>query len=123
VSSSGATRPASAADRFMRKLLLIENAAPKSLISVRTSLAVAAIRCVVTYAVIPALLPIFGWLGVVATPVAMVLTLVAIGFAIFGLRRVWLADFRYRWAYTTFIVVLVTALTILLVGDVRTLLA
>jgi hypothetical protein len=110
-----------AADRIARRLLRIEHAAPRSLISLRGSLVIAAIRCVLTYAVLPALAPTLGWLGVVATPLAVVLSLAAIVLSIVSLRRVWLADFRHRWPYTAFIVLVLAALIAVLASDVRTL--
>jgi hypothetical protein len=117
-----AAPPRSAADRFARKVLLLENAAPRALISLRGSLVIAAIRCVITYALLPLLIPVIGWLGVVATPLAVVLSTVALVMSISSLRRVWMADFRYRWAYTAFIVLVVLSLLVLLIWDLRTLL-
>jgi hypothetical protein len=43
--------------------------------------------------------------------------------AISSLRRVWMADYRHRWPYTAFIVVAVTLLTVVIIGDTRILLA
>jgi len=34
---------------------------------------------------------------------------------------VWMADYRHRWPYTLFILVAVILLTIVVIGDVRTL--
>ena len=119
--SSARDARSGAADRIARRLLRIEDAAPRSLISLRGSLVIAAIRCVLTYAVLPALAPAIGWLGVVATPLAVVLSLAAIVLSIVSLRRVWLADFRHRWPYTAFIVLVLAALIAVLASDVRTL--
>ena len=115
--------PRSTADRVARQLLLIEDAAPRSLVTLRGSLVITAARCVLTYALIPALAPLIGWVGAVATPVSLVLSLAAIALSINSLRRVWLADYAHRWAYTAFIALVVGLLVLVVVGDARALLA
>ncbi len=123
--SSTAAVPASrgAMDRFVRQVLLIEDAAPQALFDLRGSLVLSAIRCVITYALVPLLVPVISWAGVLATPVSIALALVAIVLAVRSLRRVWLADYRHRWAYTAFIAVAFALLVTVIVIDVRTLLA
>jgi hypothetical protein len=113
--------PRSVAERLARKALLIEGADPKALMDLKGSLVISAVRCVLTYALIPAMTPLISWSGVVATPLAIVLTLVAMGMAINSLRRVWLADWHHRWTYTAFIGVVLALLGITLVFDVRSL--
>lgn len=103
-------------------MLLVEGADPKALMDLKGSLVISAIRCVLTYAIIPAMTPLISWSGAVATPVAIVLTLLAMGLAINSLRRVWLADWTYRWSYTAFIGLVLLLLGITLVFDVRSLL-
>lgn len=112
-----------AMDRFVRQVLLIEDAAPQALFDLRGSLVLSAIRCVITYALVPLLVPVISWAGVLATPVSIALALVAIVLAVRSLRRVWLADYRHRWAYTAFIAVAFGLLVTVIVIDVRTLLA
>jgi hypothetical protein len=114
--------PRSAAERLARKVLLVEGADPKALMELKGSLVISAIRCVLTYALIPALTPLISWSGAVATPLAIVLTIVAMGMATNSLRRVWLADWHHRWTYTAFIVVVLALLGITLVFDVNSLL-
>lgn len=124
MTTSGTTAqspPRSTADRVARQLLLIEDAAPRSLVSLRGSLVITAIRCTLTYALIPALAPLIGWMGAIATPVSLVLSLAAIVLSINSLRRVWLANYAHRWAYTAFIVLVVSLLVAVVVGDVRAL--
>jgi hypothetical protein len=109
-------------DRLVRQVLLIEDAAPRAMFELRGSLVISAIRCVLTYAVIPLVVPVISWAGVLATPLSLALSLVAIVLAINSLRRVWMADYRHRWPYTAFILVAVGLLTLVVVLDVRTLL-
>jgi hypothetical protein len=110
-------------DRLVRQALLIEDAAPRSILDLRGSLVISAVRCVLTYALIPLLVPVIGWAGVLATPVSLLLGVAAIGLAIRSLRRVWLADYRHRWAYTAFIAVVLVLLVGMVTFDARVLIA
>lgn len=103
-------------------MLLIEGADPKALMSLKGSLLLSAIRCVLTYAVLPALAPVFGFGAEVSAPIGVVVSLAAIGLSVHSVRRVWLADWTYRWSYTAFISVVLGLLTWLLVLDVQALL-
>lgn len=114
--------PRSAADRLARRLLRIEGAEPRALMPLKGSLAISAVRCVITYAIVPAAAPLVTGLGGLATPISLVLSLLAAVMAVVSLRRVWLADWGARWGYTTFIVVVLTLLGVVIALDVRTLL-
>jgi hypothetical protein len=109
-------------DRIVRQALLIENASPRAMFELKGSLVLSAIRCVLTYAVVPLVVPLIGWAGVLATPLSLLLSLAAIGLAVTSLRRVWMADYRYRWPYTAFILLAVSLLVMVVVIDTRTLL-
>lgn len=98
------------ADRVARRVLLIEDAAPRALMPLGGSLMLSAIRCVLTYAVIPAAAPLVGQLEMIATPLSILVSVAAIALAVRSLRRVWLADWSHRWGYTVFIAVVVLAL-------------
>jgi prepilin signal peptidase PulO-like enzyme (type II secretory pathway) len=114
--------PRSAADRLARQLLRVDQAEPRALMPLKGSLVISAVRCVITYAIIPALAPVLTGLGGLAAPIAIVLSLVAGVMAVVSLRRVWLADWSRRWAYTAFILVVLALLATTVVFDVRTLL-
>lgn len=90
--------------------------------SLKGSLVLSAIRCVITYAILPAAAPVFGFSDTVGAPIGVVVSVAAIALSLHSLRRVWLADWTYRWSYTAFIAVVVSLLSWLLVLDVRTLL-
>lgn len=120
---SAATRPRSTADRLARHLLRVEGAQPRALMPLKGSLVISAIRCVITYAIIPAMAPVISGFGLVARPVSLALAIVAGVMAVISLRRVWLADWARRWAYTAFIVVVLALLTVAAAFDVRALLA
>lgn len=116
------TRPRSLPDRIVRSVLLLHNAEPRALVSLQGSLVLTAIRCVLTYAVIPALAPVVSWVGAVARPVSLAVSVFAAVLAIHSLRRVWLADWRHRWPYTAFILAVLVALGTVITWDVRALL-
>jgi len=111
----------SAVDRLVRQLLLIGDASPRALFDLKGSMLIAGVRCTITYIIVPFGAPVVAWLGVLGTPLSLALSLVAIVMAVSSLRRVWMADYRHRWPYSAFIVVAVTLLMIVIVGDVRTL--
>lgn len=110
--------PRSRADELARRLLRIDTEVPGALVPMRGSLLLSAVRCVVTYVLIPVLVPVFGWLTPLAAPISFVLTIVAGAMAITSLRRVWAAEWSHRWAYTAFAAVVLLALAGLLVVDV-----
>lgn len=109
-------------DRVARRVLGLRDAEPRALFDLQGSLVLSCIRCILTYVVIPIAVPLASWAEVVATPLSLVLSVAAVGFAVRSLRRVWQADWRYRWAYTGFIAVVIVLLAIGIVLDVGTLL-
>ena len=125
LSTERPTRDASRspADRIARQVLRIGDADPRALFSLKGSIWLSAVRCIITYAVLPALAPLVGWIGVVARPVAIVLVATAIVLSVHSLRRVWLADWGHRWPYTAFIALVLVLLVIVLAVDVQALLA
>lgn len=113
----------SAVDRVVRQLLLIGDASPRALFDLKGSMLIAGVRCTITYIIIPFGAPVVAWLGVLGTPLSLALSVVAVGMAFSSLRRVWMADYVHRYAYSLFILVAVVLLVIVIVGDVRTLTA
>lgn len=113
----------SPADRIARQVLRIGEADHQALLSLKGSIWLSGIRCIITYAILPAAAPLVGWIGVLARPLSVLLVLAAMVLSVHSLRRVWLANWDRRWAYTAFITVVFVLLTIVLVVDVRALLA
>lgn len=123
-SETPATRPSrSAADRIARQLLRIGETDRQALLSLKGSIWLSAVRCVITYAILPALAPVVGWIGVLARPVSILLVVAAAVLSVHSLRRVWLADWEYRWAYTSFILLVLALLGVVLAFDIQALLA
>lgn len=99
-----AERPA--ADQFMRRLLRVDGAAPATAGEARkafqTSVVVAGVRCLLTYIVLPFVLPVIGLAAGVTPIVGAVIGAIAVGCIVSSMRRFWRADHRARWGYTAF---------------------
>jgi O-antigen/teichoic acid export membrane protein len=127
MSAAPVTEQRTPADRFMRRLLRVGDVVDKNAVlgarrNTTAAIVVSGIRCIITYLLIPILAPIVGLSGAASAPLTIALSLLAIYMGISGVRRFWIADHRARWAYTTFIGVVVVLLLIGIVVDVRTIL-
>lgn len=115
----------SAPDRFMRRMLRIsETTAPDTGIvddahrAFRTSLVVSGLRCLISYVLIPVLVPLLSFAGVLAAPVGIGLCAIAVVNGIVSLRRFWTSNHRSRWMYTWFMAVVFIVLGIALYADI-----
>ena len=112
----------SAPDRFMRSLLRVEGAKKTPFINrdahrnFRVALVISGVRCLITYLLIPILVPIIGVAGVVAAPLGIALCLVAVVNGVVSVRRFWISDHRGKWMYTWFILVVFAILAIAMVS-------
>ena len=116
------TTPETAADRFMRRLLRVRltdrNLDAAAHRRMRLALFVSAIRCIVTYVLIPVLVPLLSIAGVLAAPVGIALCAVAVVSGVAALRRFWSTNHKGRWMYTAFIAVVFAILAVGLVADI-----
>lgn len=115
------------ADAFMRRLLRISPAQPRmgeaALRSAFSrSIVVSAVRCVLTYLVIPFLGPVLGLAAGVGPLVGIPVGALAIVFNVKSMRRFWRADHRWRWAYTAVSGTVIALLTVLIALDLAELL-
>lgn len=78
---------------------------------------VSAVRCLITYALIPIMVPILSLSGWVATPISMALCVLAVVNGTISMRRFWRSDHPQRWMYTAFIGVVFTILAVALISD------
>jgi hypothetical protein len=118
----------SPADLRMRRLLRLPVDAPKATEAsarqlVEKSLVISMARCLLTYIVLPFVVPIIGIAGDIAPLVGIVLGVVAIVANVASIRRFWRADHRYRWPYTALAMVIIVAMVWLIVIDLTTLLS
>lgn len=111
------------ADRFMRRLLGVRGptraAGDGAHRAFRVAVAISAVRCLITYLLIPVLVPVLSLAGWVAAPVGLLLCLVAGVNGVVSVRRFWRADHRQRWMYTIFMAVVFAILAIALVSDLN----
>lgn len=91
-------------DRVARKVLFLEPDAPRASIfgaqdAFSKSIALSAVRCLITYIAIPLLGPIVGLSGAVGPILGFVLGVVSMVAIFFSTRRFFAADHRWRWGY------------------------
>lgn len=112
-----------AADRAMRLLLRVRgDADPDAILGAQramtNSILVSAVRCTITYLLVPVLTPIVGVLDLVAAPLSLVLCGLAFVMSTRSLRRFWRADHAKRWHYTALVAVVWAFLAVAVVRDV-----
>lgn len=107
------------ADRFMRRLLGVRELGSSAGAhgAFRTSVVISGIRCLITYVVVPVVVPLLSLGGWVAAPIGIILCVYAVLNGIVSLKRFWRADHPKRWMYTTFMAVVFVVLAIALVSD------
>ena len=119
--ASPAYRSDGVADRLMRRILGVDGPDRRSTAGAhrafRVSVVVSAIRCLITYVLVPVLVPILSLSGWVAAPIGLALCLLAVVNGVVSVRRFWRADHPQRWMYTAFIGVVFVILAVALVTD------
>lgn len=95
----------SVADRRMRRLLGLPADAPKqSIFGTESvfgrSIAVSAIRCLITYVFLPILAPVVKLTGTIGSVLGLVLGAVSMVAIVFSMRRFFAADHKWRWGYS-----------------------
>lgn len=110
-----------AADRFMRGALGISARDRRSTQGAhrafRVSVVVSAVRCLITYVLVPIMVPILSLSQLVAAPIGIALCLLAVVNGTISLRRFWRSDHPQRWMYTAFVGVIFTILAVALISD------
>ncbi|HYU39460.1 MAG TPA: hypothetical protein VEM59_06440 [Acidimicrobiia bacterium] len=94
----------SEADRRMRRLLRLPEDAPRGSIlgaqnAFSRSIAISAVRCLLTYVLIPLVGLGAGVSGRVAPAIGLVLGVVSMTAIFFAMRRLFAADHKWRWWY------------------------
>lgn len=111
------------ADRLMRRLLGITEVNRSSgrgaHRAFRVSVVVSAVRCLITYLLVPVLVPVLSLGGWVAAPIGIALCVVAVVNGVVAVRRFWLSDHRSRWMYTAFMGVVFAILAIAMVTEMQ----
>lgn len=112
----------STADRFMRSLLRIpENRRTRRQRAVHgvfsVSIVISALRCLVAYVLLPLIAPLVGGATGAAPAIGVPISIVALGFDVFGIRRFWLADHARRWTMTWIYAAVMVMVAVFLVVD------
>ena len=122
-SSARVSPPRSRADEVMRRLLRIpENRAPIDESETHrifsASIFLSALRCLLSYIVLPVLLPAIGLARGVGPAIGIPVSILALTFDYLGIRRFWLADHRQRWAFSALYAVVGAMVFALLISDI-----
>jgi hypothetical protein len=115
--------PRSKADQTMRRLLRVpDDKAPIDESETHrifsASIFLSALRCLLSYIVLPFVLPAIGLARGVGPAIGIPIGLLALTFDGLGIRRFWLADHRQRWAFTALYAVVGTMVLVLLIVDI-----
>jgi hypothetical protein len=115
------------ADEVMRRLLRIDEQAPRQTDDelrrgFSQSMLVSAVRCILTYIVLPFVTPLLGVAAGVGPVLGITIGVVAIVFNVRTIRRFWMAEHRWRWAYTAVGGTVMAMLVVLIALDVAELL-
>jgi hypothetical protein len=115
------------ADVAMRRLLRISDGAGRLDESsthriFSASILLSALRCLLSYVVLPVLTPLLGAYAGVGPALGIPIGIVALVFDVRGIRRFWLADHKWRWPVTALYACVMVLVTVLVVQDVRHLL-
>lgn len=80
-------------------------------------MALSALRCLVSYIVLPVVAPLLGVTAGVGPALGIPIGVVALVFDVRGIRRFWLADHRWRWAMTALYLVVMAMVASFIVID------
>lgn len=113
----------SRADVTMRRLLKISGdpggvTAADARAAFRTSLLVSTVRCLLTYIVLPFVIPAIGLATGVGPVISLAIAGVALFFLVGSMRRFWRVHHRKRWHYTSLALVVGALLVVGSVFDV-----
>lgn len=110
-----------AADRFMRRLMGVQGLdrtqGEGAHRTFRIAVIVSGVRCLITYLLIPILVPLASFAGWVAAPVGIALCVLAVVNGVVSVRRFWKSDHAKRWMYTIFMGVVFIILGIALYSE------
>ena len=85
------------------------------------SIAISAVRCTLSYLVLPFVLPIIGLTAGIDAELGVLLTPVAIAANLFSMQRFWASDHRYKLAACAVNATFIVLLSVLLAGDLSAL--
>jgi uncharacterized membrane protein len=90
---------------------------------VSTSILISALRCTLSYVVLPFVAPIVGIVGDLGPALGVIISVVAIVANVFSIRRFWRADHKWKVPYTVLAIGIILAMLVLMAQDLGDLLA
>ncbi len=81
------------------------------------SIGLSALRCLLSYVVLPIIVPALGAAGNVGPELGVPIAVIALVFDYLGIRRFWLTDHRWRWPMTGVYLVVMILVSALLVSE------
>lgn len=96
----------------------VEQIAERAQNAVKFSLIFSGVRCTLQYVILPFVLPIFGIAGAVAVPFLLVINVLAIVSILYSVRRFWQINYRYKWHYLAFSIVMLVILASFIASDI-----
>jgi hypothetical protein len=84
----------------------------------RWAIVVSAIRCTISYVIIPILIPVLSVMGSLAAPITIALCVVALVNGWLGVRRFWVTDHRGKWGYTWFMALIYVISIVTIVHEI-----
>ena len=82
------------------------------------SILLSATRCLLSYIVLPIVLPLLGLARGVGPLIGIPVGILALTFDVLGIRRFWVADHHQKWLFSALYAVVGTMVAVLLVIDV-----
>jgi hypothetical protein len=86
------------------------------------SMVISALRCLLTYIVLPFIAPLVGVIQGVGPMVGLALGSVAVAFNVASIRRFFVAEHRWRWGYAAIGASVICLLAVLMANDIARLL-
>jgi hypothetical protein len=110
----------------MRRLLRIPDGPPApegaAQRAFSTSILVSATRCIITYVLLPFVVPVLGIAAGVGPWLGIPIGIAAIVCNVLTIRRFWAADHKWRWAYTALALTIIVLLLVLMAKDIASVL-
>ncbi len=112
------------ADKVARKILCVGNGScpvakkdPQKIFE--TSMAISALRCILSYVVFPIITPIIGVSTGAAPIIGIPIAILALYFDVMGIRRFWIANHHLRWPISFIYLAVIGLVASLLITDIR----
>jgi hypothetical protein len=117
----------SPAERAVRRVLWIPDQVERSSAgdvhgAFSRSMVISALRCVLTYIILPFVAPLVGVIQGVGPLVGLALGSVAVAFNVASIRRFFVAEHRWRWGYGAIGGAVICLLAVLMANDISRLL-